>query len=276
MADALKDPANYLKALGGAGDGPHNIAEAALALSLLDHPRVSPAPYRAHLEQIAHFAKDDTRAAHTAEDVAHALARLMADRYGYDGDRRTYDDPQNADLMGVIDRRRGLPVTLGILYIHAARAAGCTADGLNSPGHFLMRLTYRDSEALIDPFNGGVTLERDSLVAPPRMGSLPAHGPQMTECVSDTDVLLRLQNNLKQRAAQAGATERVLDLARRMVLIGPGRIELWLDLARLQEQAGSLGAAKGAYEAALVLTKPGDALRNEAALALHALKRKLN
>ncbi|HTO41294.1 MAG TPA: transglutaminase-like domain-containing protein [Rhizomicrobium sp.] len=276
MPDALKDPANYLKALGEAGDGPHNIAEAALALSLLDHPRVSPAPYRAHLEQMAHFAKDDSRAAHTAEDVARALARLMTDRYGYEGDHLTYDDPQNADLLSVIDRRRGLPVTLGILYIHAARAAGCTAEGLKSPGHFLMRLTFRNSEALIDPFSGGMMLAHEMGAAPPRMGALPAHGPQTTDSVSDTEILLRLQNNIRQRAAQAGDLKRVLDLAQRMVRLGPTRTDLWLDLARLQEQAGSLGAAKGAYEAALVLTKPGDALRNETALALHALKRKLN
>ena len=54
----------------------------------------------------------------------------MVGRYGYDGDRLSYDDPRNADLMAVIDRRRGLPVALGILYIHAARAAGFEARGL--------------------------------------------------------------------------------------------------------------------------------------------------
>ena len=59
----------------------------------------------------------------------------------------TYDDPQNADLMAVIDRRRGLPVALGILYIHAARAAGLEASGLNTPDHFLLQLVRSRASA---------------------------------------------------------------------------------------------------------------------------------
>lgn len=274
MSEKVADPVAYLKALGEAGEGPHNIAEAALMLSQLDHSQASQAPYRAHLDEIAHYAREEAKLATTAEHMARALSALLSGRYGYDGDRLNYDDPQNADLMSVIDRRRGLPVTLGILYIHAARAAGCQAEGLNSPGHFLMRITYRGAEALLDPFNGGVMLEREKLIVPPRMGGLG--DSRIADPVSDTEVLLRLQNNLKQRASQAGDHGRALDITRRMVLIGPKRIELWLELARLQENAGSLGAARQAYEAALAVGRPGDVSLNEAALALNALKRRLN
>ena len=77
-----------------------------------------------------------------------ALARsrdCLSGDMAYDGDRLNYDDPGNADFMSVIDRRRGLPVALGILYLHrAARAAGFQAMGLNTPGHFLLRNLIRD------------------------------------------------------------------------------------------------------------------------------------
>jgi regulator of sirC expression with transglutaminase-like and TPR domain len=276
MSQTTDDPANYLKALGEAGEGPHNLAEAALMLSQLDHPQTALAPYRAHLDELGHYAKEEAKLATSAEYAARALSSLMVGRYGYDGDRLTYDDPQNADLMTVIDRRRGLPVALGILYIHAARAAGCAAEGLNSPGHFLMRISLRGSEALLDPFNGGVTLDREKLSTPPRMGGLAGGDPRIADAVSDTEVLLRLQNNLKQRATHSGEHGRALDIAKRMVLIGPRRTELWLELARLQEGAASLGAAKKAYDPVMALSKAGDACLNEAALALHALKRRLN
>jgi regulator of sirC expression with transglutaminase-like and TPR domain len=276
MSDPTENPANYLKALGEAGEGPHNLAEAALMLALLDQPQTVLAPYRAHLDEIAHYAKEEAKLATSAEYAARALTGLMVGRYGYDGDRLTYDDPQNANLMTVIDRRRGLPVSLGILYIHAARAAGYAAEGLNSPGHFLMRISSRGGEVLLDPFNGGVTLDREKLGTPPRMGGLAAEDPRIADAVSDTEVLLRLQNNLKQSAVQSGEHGRALDIAKRMVLLGPRRTELWLELARLQEGAGSLGAAKKAYEAAMSLSKAGDTSLNEAALALHALKRRLN
>jgi len=272
-----QDPADYLRQLGEAGDGPHDIARAALMLSALDHSGRSIEPYESHLAEIAEAAYGNSRVTVYIEDGARALSTLMVGRYGYDGDRLSYDDPQNADMMAVIDRRRGLPVALGILYLHAARAAGFEAAGLNYPGHFLLSISQRGHEALIDPFNGGAALDRERLGAPPVMGA--HHMPEATgisEAVSDIDVLLRLTNNLKLRALNNGERIRALEIAKRMVLIAPKRPELWMDLARLNEASGALGGAQRAYEACLSLVPGGQALHNEAALGLHALKRRLN
>ncbi len=272
----MTDPADYLRQLGEAGDGPHDIARAALMLAALDHAGRALQPYEAHLAEIAENAKQEMHLLPYTDDGARALAALMVGRYGYDGDRLSYDDPRNADLIAVMDRRRGLPVALGILYIHAARAAGFEADGLSSPGHFLMRLAKRGSEAVVDPFNSGAAIDRERLAAPPAMG---AHGPEepgLAEPVSDIEVLLRLANNLKLRVLQAGDRMRGLEVTKRMVLIAPRKGELWLELARMNEQAGALGAAQKAFEACLALANPGAAIHNEAALGLHGLKRRLN
>ena len=270
------DPADYLRKLGESGDGPHDIAMAALMFAALDHSARPLPPYRAHLDEIADVAHAEMRFAHSTEDAARTLARLFVGRYGYDGDRMSYDDPQNADLIAVIDRRRGLPVALGILYIHAARAGDFEAAGLNSPGHFLLRIAGKGGEALIDPFNGGAALDRERLGGPPAMGAPTPEDPHYTEPVCDTDVLLRLQNNVKLRALQTGAPTRALEVAKRMVLLAPKRAELWIDLARLNEASGALGAAQKAYEACLSLAGSADSLHNEAALGLLGLKRRLN
>ena len=269
-------PGEFLRRLGESGDGPHDIATAALMLAALDHAGRPIKPYRDHLAEIAEHAKSEARLALHVEDGARALSALMVGRYGYDGDRLHYDDPRNADLMSVIDRRRGLPVALGILYIHAARAAGLQTVGLNTPGHFLLRLSLRGREAMIDPFNGGAAIDLEKLGAPPGMGAPSVEDPRLSEPVGDIDVLLRLENNLKLRAINAGERLRALEIAKRMVLIAPRTPELWVDLARLNEANGALGAAQKAYEASLTLAKPGQGLHNEAALALHALKRRLN
>ncbi len=276
MASMNVDPAEYLRQLGQSGDGPHDIARAALMLSALDHSGRTLESYEDHLADIANHARNDTRLRLHAEDGARALAALMVGRYGYDGDRLSYDDPQNADLMAVIERRRGLPVALGVLYLHAARAAGFEAVGLSSPGHFLLRLTLRGHEALIDPFNGGAATDRERLGGPPAMGASTPDDSSLTEAVSDIEVLLRLQNNLRLRALNFGERVRALEIAKRMVLIAPKRPELWMDLARLNEAAGALGAAQKAYEACLTLAKSGEGLHNEAAIRLAALKRRLN
>ena len=272
----LPDPTDYLHRLGKTGDQLHPIAEAALMLSALDHADRDLEPYTAHLAEIAAAARSEAHLTTNAENGARSLASLLAGHYGYDGDRISYDDPQNADLVAVIDRRRGMPVALGILYLHAARAAGFDAVGLNSPWHFLLRICVRGSEALIDPFNGGAALEHESFGAPPSARGQPEDSPPMPQPLGDIDVLLRLENNLKLRALQAGDCSRALEVAKRMALIAPRRPDLWMDVAHLNETQGALGAARIAYEACLTLAPAGDALHNEAAIGLHGLKRRLN
>ncbi len=277
MTERGAKPEDYLRHLGEAGDGPHDIAEAALMLAALDHSDRSLAPYQAHLMEMGAAARAEAIYAHDAEAAAMALSSVLSGHYGYDGDRLNPDDPQNADLISVIDRRRGLPVSLGILYIHAARAGGLSACGLSSPGNFLLMVALRGSEALIDPFNGGAALDRERLNTPP---ALTAPGvpedARLFETVSDIDVLLRLQNVIKTRALQAQKLDRALEVAQRMVLIAPKRAELWIEMGRMQEAVGALTAARAAYENCLGLAKSDEALHNEAALALHALKRRLN
>lgn len=276
MRRRTPDPADYLRHLGESGEGPCDIARAALMLAACDHPAQSLASYEAHLDEIAEASRNEVRLVYRAEDAAKLLAGLMAGRFGYDGDRMAYDDPQNADLMAVIDRRRGLPVTLGILYLHAARAGGLEASGLNTPNHFLLRVSLKGSSALIDPFNSGAQVDRERLGGPPGMAATAPGEPPLGDPVSDADVLLRLQNNIKLRALKGGDRARALAVAERMALIAPARAELWLDLAHLHEASGSLGAAKHAYEVCLKLAQPGAALHNEAALAHLGLKRRLN
>jgi regulator of sirC expression with transglutaminase-like and TPR domain len=265
------DPLDYLRRMGESGSDPLDIAHAALMLAALDHPERPLEPYLARLREIEEAMKVQAPLIVRAEDGAQALVDLLVRRLGYDGDRLEYDDPRNADLMAVIDRRRGLPVALGILYMHAARAAGMRASGLNTQSHFVLRLAHRSEELTIDPFNGGVAVDRQHMPV-----ELRPEDAGLAQLVSDADVLLRLQNNLKMRALEAGDSPRGLEVARRMVLIAPRRPDLWFDVARLNEAVGVLGAARDAYGMCLELAPPGRGLHNEAAISLAQLKRRLN
>jgi hypothetical protein len=109
------NPLDYLRALGEAGEGPHDIARAALMLCILDHSQASLDPYLAHLTSIENDMRRGSAMLVRVSDGARALAALMHDRLGYEGERGKYDDPTNADLIHVIDRRRGLPVALRAL-----------------------------------------------------------------------------------------------------------------------------------------------------------------
>ena len=274
-------PADYLARLGQSGDGPHDIATAALMLAALDHPERKLAPLRSHLAEIGEAARAEVEFARNADAAANALSQVLAARYGYDGERALYDDSANADLIQVIERRRGLPVALGILYIHAGRAAKLNAQGLFAPGHFLLRITHKGSEALIDPFNGGAILDRErmtpSFSVPALMGEpTQLDEPSPFEPVSDTDVLLRLQNNIRNRALKRHDGARAIEIGRRMTAIAPRRSVLWLELGRLQEAAGALSAARVSYGLCIQAARTADPFHNEATLALEALKRRIN
>ncbi|HAH10704.1 MAG TPA: hypothetical protein DCL54_15440 [Alphaproteobacteria bacterium] len=263
------DPATALRKFGQLADDAVPLGEAALALAGFDHPTTDLSPYLTHLQQLA----DDTRRRlsqpASAEDAASVLAETIAVKHGYFGDTISYDDMQNADLIRVIDRRRGLPVALGILYLETAARAGIGGTGLNMPGHFVVAVGLASDAVVIDPFNGGVLLGPLNHPA----SSLRGGAPQR---VSNRDVLLRLLNNMRTRAHAAKDQARALTIAERMVLIAPQRADLWFEVARASEAAGKLMTAAGAYQACVKLADADNEISREAAIALHAVKRKIN
>ena len=123
---------------------------------------------RRHAAHLSDLARDAVELANTigTNDLsmrAEALAGLIAGRYAYGGDAETYDDLANANLISVIRRRKGLPVALGIIWLHTARAAGWGAHGVDFPAHFLVALEGKSVQAVIDVFGGGVTLDARDL-----------------------------------------------------------------------------------------------------------------
>jgi regulator of sirC expression with transglutaminase-like and TPR domain len=275
--DQPEDLLKQLAAAGELGDDELPLAETALILAALDHKAIDLAPYRAHLAKLAEDARAGFTALRRGMTEVEALARTLADtiavRHGYAGDSTTFDDPQNADLIRVIDRRRGLPVSLGILYIETARRLGVSAKGLNTPGHFLLALGDEERAKVIDPFNAGVVLNREELrpVPPTMQGEVAEYGP-----VSARDVLLRLLNNIRTRALAGKDMIRTLTIMERMVLVAPRRPDLWLDLANANREVGKLNGAIRAAESCLRLAGDRSSTGREAAFVLHSLKRMVN
>jgi regulator of sirC expression with transglutaminase-like and TPR domain len=269
--------ARYLRALGAAGSPVLPIGEAALALASFERPRVGLGRYRQHLVTLA---RDVGRHAGAAGDLAgraQALNEIILLKHGYSGDELTYDDLQNANLMRVVDRRKGLPVALGILYLHTARAQGWESVGLAFPGHFLVRLGEGAERLILDPFHGGQICEAAMLrellkaMAGQEIELMPEHYAP----VSDRDVLLRLQNNLKSRLLQAGRQEQAVRVVDTMLLLAPDLAELWHESGILHARLGNMLASVNALEE-FVRRAPEGMARHQAAAFLQQLKSKLN
>lgn len=255
-------------------DAAVDIGEAALALAAFDRPDRAIAPYRGHLDDLA----AETGAALADSDgglaaqIA-ALQQVLVERYGYAGDDDTYDDLRNANTMWVIDRRRGLPVTLGILYLHCARRLGWRMEGLNFPGHFLLRLEHDGARAIIDPFNSGrpVTAAdmRDMLKA--TAGAAAELQPAYYQPVSARDVLLRLMNNIKLRHIAADDMPHALSALERMRLFAPDEPSVWRETGLLQAHMGDVAGAVEALETFMSLSD-NDRQRHHAAMLIQELR----
>ena len=68
-----------------------------------------------------------------------AVNRYLFGELGFAGNREQFEDPRNSCLNEVMDRKKGIPITMALIYIEVARRAGVRAEGVNFPGHFLVR-----------------------------------------------------------------------------------------------------------------------------------------
>jgi len=278
------DPKQVLSAVGRVEDAAIDIAEAGLALAAMDRQKLAPDTYREHLLAIAAETKAAAAAAacNAEGDTglfarATTLSKILAVSFGYQGDRLTYDDLQNANLMRVIDRRKGLPVALAILYIHAARSQGWAIEGVNFPGHFVVRLHNTGRAVILDPFSGGeacntADLRRKLKAAAGEKAELQ---PEHYAPVGNRDILLRLENNLKIRLIQEGDLDKAAAVLERMLLMAPKHAPLYREAGLIQARLGNLSAARAVLERFLEISD-NDGQRHHVARLIQDLGQQIN
>jgi regulator of sirC expression with transglutaminase-like and TPR domain len=265
---------SVLRGIGDAAAERLDLGEAALALAALERRQVAPDRYRDHLGALCRDLAAGAAGANSVAARVGALNDTIIGKHGYRGDGDTYDDLQNANLMRVIDRRRGLPVALGILYIHAARAQGWDMVGLGFPGHFLVRLEAPDGRAILDPFNAGKTLDAAALrqLRCATAGDAAELAPEDYAPVPDRAILLRLQNNIKLRLIGTDRLAKAVQVIETMLMFAPDQPDLWREAGLLHAHLGAAGAAIERY-----LAVSGDpATRHTMAALLQRLRSKLN
>ena len=252
MADTSKQLAR-LKDL-CAGDGVRlEVLEVALTLSLLQHEEpLDLVPFRQHVAQMSAAVAD---LVHRRGSAPEALAEVIARSFAYRGDTETYDDIQNADIVKVIERRKGLPVALALLYMQVARDPGWGAEGLNFPGHFLIRVAIDGARHVVDPFNDGVVRDAADLRELTRkvLGANAQPNPSFYDPVPDRQVLLRLENNIRLRLVQRDDWEGAMKVVERMLAIDPEQSALMYEVGQINVRLDKRRAAINAFERFLMM-----------------------
>lgn len=186
-----------------------DLAAPAFLIARIEYPRLDPEPY---LDRLDRMGEEAARA--VAKDPGHdaplaaridAINRYLFIEQGFAGNREQFEDPRNSCLNEVMDRKKGIPITMALIYIEVARRAGVRTEGINFPGHFLVRClqdlhTDDPNDGLIvDPFHGGAILNEDECrrLLQPHMNEA-AFDPSLLARATRRQILVRMLLNLKK------------------------------------------------------------------------------
>jgi regulator of sirC expression with transglutaminase-like and TPR domain len=204
-----------------------DLARAALAIASSDYPNLDIADYLSRIDglamEVAERLGDETNVYRSIAGLNDILFR----RHGYRGNRAEYFDPKNSFLNEVMERKKGIPITLSVLYMEVARRIGFPLHGVGFPGHFLVKYMDDDQEIVIDPFNGGEipgTATLENLLRRLYGGGATLH-PGLLEPVTKKQTLSRLLNNLKLIYLGANDFVRGLSIIDRLLILEPDSAE---------------------------------------------------
>ncbi len=187
------------------------------------------------------------------------LARLRAfvfEELGFRGDRRDYYSPNNSLLHEVIQRRRGVPLTLAIVFMELGWRIGMPFEGVGFPGHFLVRLAGEPRDLLLDPYKRGMSVHEEDCrqMLLEATGGRVSFDARLTASVGKRDMIVRLLHNLKGAYLRAGEDASALGAVERLLLLSPGDPDEIRDrgllLFRLRQYAPALDSLRAYLEAA--------------------------
>lgn len=174
-----------------------NLAEAALAIANTEYGSLDPAPWLASLDRLAARVKAGPELS-TLANIA-AINKVLFEEEGFCGNSEEYDDPRNSFLNDVLERKKGIPITLSLVYTEVARRRGLPLVGVGFPGHFLVKHPGPPAEILIDPYHSGSILAQADCAAllKTHFGADAELKPEYLAASSRKQILARMLNNLK-------------------------------------------------------------------------------
>ncbi len=265
MRKALIDA--LVAAVNGPGTG---LAQAALVIARIEYPRLDTPAYLARLDAMGDLARQaiqrhvDTTGEGSTLACIKAMNRYLFDELHFVGNRDKYEDPRNSCLNQVLDRRTGIPITLSVVYMETARRAGLQIDGVNFPGHFLVRCpdleSRRGRSLIIDPFHGGALLsEHDCrLLLQRHVGTEVAFSRSLLAPTTRLEIVARMLLNLKRIYVHMRSFPQARDVTELLLAITPSALGELRDRGLLAYHLNDLSGALRDLQTYLQLASWGE------------------
>ena len=220
-------PLDYFAAL-VADDQQFSQLEAAVAIAHAVEPDLDVQGALSAIDALAVKLKNRIAADTAPLQRLRYLNRYFFQELGFAGNVNDYYAPENSYLHHVLESRRGIPITLALLYIEIAQQIGLEARGVSFPGHFLIKLKMPQGEVVIDPFNGR-SLSRDDLeerIEPYRrrhglVGDAEVPLGLFLQAATPRAVVARMLRNLKEIHRSAEEWPALLAVMQRLVILLP-------------------------------------------------------
>ena len=217
-----------------------DLAVAALRIARVAYPRLDEGAY---LEQLDDLGREAAR--RVSDAVAHpdevpagvdplvfaqiaALNEYLFTDLRFVGNRVQYEDPRNSFLNEVLDRRTGIPITLALVYKEVAKRAGVVVNGVNFPGHFLLRRPATPGsrytrDLIIDAQNGGALLTEGMCreLLHRQAGDDAVWNQDLLAHASTRQILVRMLVNLKRSYVRMHSFPQALDITDLLLAIDP-------------------------------------------------------
>lgn len=254
-----------------------DLGVAALLMARVAYPSLDSGRYLEHLDALGRDAQARMVAAPEPDHAMpphvdpHVFTRVLALNQflfvdqGFAGNDQHYDDPRNSFLNDVLDRRTGIPITLALVYIEVAKRAGLDLEGVNFPGHFLVRHrgtqgTRYSRDLIIDAHHGGALLSeamcRDLLSR--HLGGESPWDAHLLAHATKLQMLTRMLLNLKRAYVRLHSFEQARDITELLLAVDPTAVTELRDRGLLAYHLNDFGSALRDLQSYLEMSKGAD------------------
>ena len=252
-----------------------DLAVAALMIARIENPKLDAGPYLDRLDELGREARRRVVAAGARADAPPtvdperyaavlALNDYLFQELRFVGNDVEYEDPRNSFLNEVLDRRTGIPITLALLYIEVGRRAGVHVEGINFPGHFLVRSPARRGhpyagDLIIDAFHGGAILSEDACRELLRRHSGDDETLETTlrGHATKPQILVRMLLNLKRVYVRMHSFPQARDMTELLLALDPSATHELRDRGLLAYHLNDFSAALRDLQSYLQLSSRG-------------------
>jgi regulator of sirC expression with transglutaminase-like and TPR domain len=204
------------------------LTEAAVSIAQDEHPRLDTQSVLAEIDALAGKLRERIPADCAPVQRLRFLQRYFYSELGFAGNVNDYYSPHNSHVHEVLRTRRGIPITLAVIYLEIAHQVGLAAQGVSFPGHFLVKLKLPAGEVVLDPLTGQ-SLSREDLeerLAPYRrraglVGDMEVPLGLFLRAAEPREVIARMLRNLQEIHRDAEDWPRLLQVQDRMVRLLP-------------------------------------------------------